>query len=143
MNVYSCKKGLFNVLLMCAIFTSCKQTKEEDQATPTNPKLRFVASWKCTEVSSQTGAATFYVHIVDSIGDYVLIENLYNKGFNYKIKAHIDGDNINVNGVQNISGILIKNCSGKMENSTQIKMNYIADDGLNKMDTCSATLIKQ
>lgn len=132
---------IFIALVMSGMY-SCKPDSK-DQPVPADPKLRFIASWKCNEMSSQTGPSAFDVHIVDSTGDYVLIENFSSMGFNNKVKAHISGDNINFIVPQNISGKVILSASAHLENSSTIKMNYIVDYGNPQKDTCSATLTKQ
>ena len=73
---------IFIALVMSGMY-SCKPDSK-DQPVPADPKLRFIASWKCNEVSSQTGPSAFDVHIVDSTGDYVLIENFSSMGFTKK-----------------------------------------------------------
>ncbi len=131
------------VVVISAGFCCCKPDKEEEQPAPVDPKSRFIASWLCNETSNQTGASAFNVHIVDSTGDYALIENLYSMGFNTKVKAHISGDYINMVVPQNINGKVILSGSGHLENSSTIKMKYVIDDGNPQKDSCSATLTKQ
>ncbi|MFL5753911.1 MAG: hypothetical protein ACJ76F_10930 [Bacteroidia bacterium] len=131
------------IAVLLAGFTfSCKPDPKEDPA-PVDPKSRYFGSWTCNEHSKTDGTnASYTVHLVDSTGDYLLIESFYNQGFNRKAKATVSGDNMSMVVPQNINGFFIKNFSGHMDNASTISMSYVVNDGTAD-DSCTAVLNKQ
>jgi hypothetical protein len=133
---------LISVVIIGLTFSFCKPD-ETETTTEENPKAKFISKWQCTEVSKRDGAAQPYeVHITDSAGNFVKLENFYAMGFNIKPKAEVSGSNITLINNQSLSGIVVKSGSGYFENSTTLKWNYIIDDGNPHTDTCTATFVK-
>jgi len=135
--------ALFSLLLV-----QCKKDDPQAPATttpPVDPKLRFIASWTCTEVSRRDPPAQpFVVHIADSVADIALMENFYALGFAKKAKLIIYGDSLKFSPInQSVTpGVVLLNGKGKLINASTIKMTYIVDDGLPIKDTVDATFTK-
>jgi hypothetical protein len=133
---------LFSVLVYIA---SCSPDEEDEPAPATNPKLRFVADWTCSEVSRRDQPAQpFQIHMLNGNGDTVIMENCYAVGFNKKASLVVSGDNIRFapNNQQISTGVFMKSGQGSLINSNTIKMTYIIDDGNPVLDTVDATFSK-
>ena len=138
----------FHKLILFSVavyFVSCSPDKEDEPAPTTNPKLRFVADWTCSEVSRRDQPAQpFQIHLLNGNGDTVVMENCYAVGFNKKATLVVSGDNIRFapNNQQISTGVFMKSGQGSLINSNTIKMTYIIDDGNPVLDTVDATFSK-
>ncbi|MDP2386707.1 MAG: hypothetical protein Q8M29_10080 [Bacteroidota bacterium] len=146
LNIKNVKTVALATVFICILAVGCKKD-EEDPApnTPTtDPKLRFIADWTCTEVSRRDPPAQpFQVHVINSTADTVLIENIYALGFQNKAKAIIYGDSIKIapDG-QQVGSVFVLDGKGKMVNSNKFTMTYVIDDGNTIKDTVDATFTK-
>jgi hypothetical protein len=138
----------FNIIMLFSIalyIVSCTPDKEDEPVPTTNPKLRFVADWTCSEVSRRDQPAQpFQIHLLNGNGDTLIMENCYAVGFNKKSTLVVSGDNIRFapNNQQISTGIFMKSGQGNLINSNTIKMTYIIDDGNPVLDTVDATFSK-
>ena len=141
-------KNIFRFLILfiaaTSIITSC-QPESEDEIGPdsTDPKQRFIARWNCTENSLRDGGTTTYeIHINDSTGSLVNIENFYGLGFNKKVIGNIYGDSLIIQTPQVVSGLIITKGRGKLQSSGNLSLFYIVDDGNPQTDSCYSTCVK-
>lgn len=133
-------RNLSSIFLILSL-QAC-QPDETEEPTPTGERDKFVASWKCTEQSNQTGTnPAFNVNITKSgtSESQVLIENFYGLGFDKKPYAEISGNSISI-PTQIVSGNTIKG-SGNLSGTSTINMNYTVNDG-SSIDSITATLTK-
>lgn len=128
-------------LLLVLSFQAC-QPDETEEPAPTDERDKFVASWKCTEQSNQTGTnPAFNVHINKSTtnASQIVMENFYGMGFDKKPYAEVSGNSITI-PTQIVSGNTIKG-SGNLSGTSTINMNYTVNDG-STIDSVKATLTK-
>ena len=142
------KKNILSILLLLTLTFLVVQCApdEKNEPTPTSdPKLRFIADWTCTEVSRRDQPAQpFQIHLLNSTKDTVIMENCYAVGFNKRATLVVSGDNIAFapNNQQISTGVFLKSGQGSMINSSTFKMTYIIDDGNAVFDTVDATFTK-
>lgn len=139
-------KKVFTFALLALTMTvipSC-QPDETDNTTPTDDRDKFVASWTCNEVSSQTQSSSFTVHINKSTtsSTQVQIEDFYHMGFQNKANADISGSSITI-PQQLYNGNQIHGSGSMGSNTNQFTMTYYVDQGSGSIDTCTATFIRQ
>jgi hypothetical protein len=133
--------ALFLVFSVSAAFTACQPEEEPEPADSRDP---FVASWTCSETSSEIGAVSPYtVHINKSTtaDADVLIENFYNMGFPIKATASISGTIITI-PQQTFNSTYQLHGSGSKTGANTINLTYYMNDG-STIDTCVATYTRQ
>jgi hypothetical protein len=131
---------LMGFLSLVLMFNSCSKENDPVPADTTNssPNAKFLGTWYNSEHSSQYGASTYNISIIDSTNTtYILFEGLYN--FKTKIKATTSSSSINMPS-QIIDGQIIYGL-GTFVNSTRITLTYYVNDGLTK-DTITSVLTK-
>jgi hypothetical protein len=127
------------IILLSGLLTSCQP---DAQPTPADDRDVYVASWTCSEHSSQVGVSSFTVHINKSTTStsQVLIENFYNLGFSYKAVTDISGTSMTI-GQQTLNGNQLHG-SGTKSGTNTINLTYYVNNG-STIDTCTATLTRQ
>ncbi|GAB4135145.1 MAG: hypothetical protein Fur0041_09000 [Bacteroidia bacterium] len=120
-------------------FVSCQP---DEDPTPADDRDKYVDQWVCNENSSQIGQNSYIIHINKSTTNsgQILIENLYNIGFNYKATADVSGSSFNIPQQTYYSNQL--RGSGTMPGNNTINLTYYIDNGTT-IDTCVATLTRQ
>ena len=124
------------------IFSSCAPEEENTTPTPTDTKYKWIGSWTCQETAG-LNPATYTIHISDSSGtSLVTIENLYNSGFQTKVKATINSSNMTISNQPLGSGGYTIYGTGNMLNNTSINLSFSVNDG-STIDNVTAILTKQ
>ncbi len=134
-------RNLFVAAACSALLYSCAPDEEETTVTPENPKTKFIGSWTCQETAG-ANPSTYTIHITDSAGSWVLIENLYATGFQNKVKATINTTSLSIAQQQIGSTSYQVNGSGSLVNNTTIGMSFNVFDGATT-DSVTATCTKQ
>ena len=124
------------------IFSCAPEEATNNNTSPTDPKAKWIGSWTCQETAG-ANPGTYTIHISDSVGTtYVTIENLYNSGFQTKVKGNISSSNITIANQPLGSGAYTIYGSGSMVSNTSVNLNFSVNDG-STIDNVTALLTKQ
>jgi hypothetical protein len=117
-------------------------TPDDQEPVPKDSRDQYLGTWTCSENSKQNGQSTYNVNlkINTSDKDQMLIDNLYNYGFNKTAYFIINASAISIPS-QTYSGSNTLSGSGTISSSSKINLTFYVKDGAST-DTCTAVLTK-
>jgi len=129
------------VALTALVFSSCE---EDLDFFSDDPRDAFIGEWKVKEESTLKTTYNYFVSIESSESDttIVYINNFYQMGDDYSVKANVSGSRITIPS-QTVSGFSILGSGSVSFSGNTIDMSYTVDFNNGTVDVATAVFTKE